>query len=85
MNSLTILSISDLFEIKKLYLGMEVQVVNPSQDSGRGGVQTGGCGVQGHLLIYIAIQGQTWLYKTLHPKRKKKEERKGNTMKTMSV
>lgn len=80
MNSLTILSISDLFEIRKLYLGMEVQVVNPSQDSGRCGVQTGGCGVQGHLLIYISIQGQT-----LHPKRKKKEERKGNTMKTMSV
>lgn len=71
MNSLTILSISDLLEIKELYVGMEVQVVSPSQDSG-------GCGVQGHLLIYIAVQGQAWLYKTLHTKTNGRKKRKHN-------
>lgn len=58
MNLLTILCISDLLEIKELSLGMEVQVVNPSQDSGGCRVQTGGCRVQGHLLIFIATEGQ---------------------------
>lgn len=53
----------------------EVQAVNHSQDSGGCGVQTGECGVQGHLLIYAAVQGQAWLYKTLHPKKKKKKRK----------